>query len=227
MYKVLTTLIALLLFTAPLFAEQKTLFNTPSDLGGFGGPTVKVTSIMNKMSFLIGGRGAGVIDSAFTIGGGGYGLTSDISLGRPALYPPVQDSLNYYFPYYTSDLSIQMGYGGLELGYIFHSDEAIHATIYCLVGGGGVDIGYSTGSDVYVSRNHWNDVEHDGFIVIEPTASIELNMSIFFRIEIGASYRYVGGLVNEFVTEDDIDGVSATVTFKFGKFEGLLDDIFD
>lgn len=168
---------------------------------------------MDESSVLMGGRGGGVINSSFTVGGGGYGLANNINLGT--------------FPDYEYDLSLHMGYGGLELGYIFNSDEVIHFTIYCLAGGGGVTIGHDPGKDTYGSDKYWYDVLSDGFLVLEPTASIELNLTQFFRIEIGASYRYIDGLENKFVTDDDIDGLSGVVSFKFGKFEGLLDGIFD
>jgi hypothetical protein len=53
---------------------------------------------------MTGGRGACTINNRYTLGGGGYGIANSIKLPDSS-----QDTT----------LNFKMGYGGLELGYIF------------------------------------------------------------------------------------------------------------
>ncbi len=196
------------LLSFPLLAEQQTLFGDNLEIGGFGGPTIKLTTLSGSSGILVGGRGGAIINSKFTIGGGGYGLTNKINLG--------------HFSDYRDELSLQMGYGGAEIGYIHKSDDLIHFTAYCLIAGGGISIGEDNGENTYNNQSDWYNVENDGFFVLEPTASVELNVTKAFRIEVGAGYRYVNGLDNIFISNEDISGLSGVITFKFGRYSKLF-----
>ena len=67
----------------------------------------------------MGGRGGWIINHEFVVGGGGYGLSTDILVDGKKL---------------------AMGYGGLELGYVFFSDSLVHFTIHSLFGFGGISL---------------------------------------------------------------------------------------
>ncbi len=62
------------------------------------------------------------------------------------------------------------------------------------------------------------DSAHDLIFVIQPTLGVELNVTRFFRIEAGSSYRYVIGTDLDDMTDDDLRGFGAELTLKFGKF---------
>lgn len=179
-----------------VFAQEETLLSGDIESGGFGGPALKVTQINGEGAVLVGGRGGWIINHSFVLGGGGYGLVNDIS----AKVPDTSRGLTL----------LEMGYGGLDLEYIASSDNLIHLSIGLLIGGGGV--GYKDEHLVGENRNM------DQFFIVEPSAHVNLNVTEFFRIAAGVSYRYVNG-VNSAVTSDaDLSGPSAVLTLKFGTF---------
>jgi len=112
---------ALLVWVSPAFAQESTLVSEDFHSGGFGGPVVKFSEIVDEFAVFAGGRGGWIINHTFVIGGGGYGLANDIRVG---------DSL--------VGRDIEFGYGGLELEYINSSNNLVHFTVYLLIGGGGL-----------------------------------------------------------------------------------------
>jgi hypothetical protein len=184
--------------------DEETLLTGRLTHGGFGGPVVKFTRLGDEFGVLVGGRGGWIINRCFSIGGGGYGLVNSIPGpdGIPLMVEPV----------------LTVGYGGFEMEYIRHSGKLIHSTVNLLIGAGGV--GYHEKQD-----EDWdfeNDVDGnptwDSFFIIEPGIGLELNITSFFRIDAGASYRFVSGVEKNGLTNGEIGGPSAVITFKFGKF---------
>lgn len=191
--------IVLLLLPAPTSAQRnETLAGEGIRSGGFGGPVVKLTEIHGDFGVFVGGRGGWIINSTFIIGGGGYGLAdTNIEVDRvDALGRP---------------LTLGMGYGGLELEYVSRSRKLVHFTVQALIGAGGI---------TYVDRAPRFDtgVRDDAFFITEPGFNVEVNVTDFFRIGFGASYRFVAAVDLPGVTEDDLAGASGMVTFKFGSF---------
>ena len=194
MKKLVVLLVIVLSFSA--FAQEATLINGEIESGGFGGPVLKMTNINGENTVLVGGRGGWIINHSFVLGGGGYGLVPDVKA-------KVSDSIHQY---------IEMGYGGLEIEYIASSNDLLHLSMGLLVGGGG--IGYKhDDNDMFTTSNNKNS-----FFVLEPNVNANLNVTHFFRIAAGVSYRYVSGLKSIVSTNADLSGPSAILTFKFGKF---------
>lgn len=184
-------------FTLTAVAQEEILINGDFESGGFGGPALKVTKINGEGAVLVGGRGGWIINHSFVLGGGGYGLVNDVSAKIP-------DAVNGF-------RLVDMGYGGLEMEYIAASDRLYHFSVGLLVGGGGVRY-----KDEHMMDDHR---VMDGFFVAEPSLHLNLNITRFFRIAAGASYRYINGVNNNGITSDaDLSGVSAILTLKFGKF---------
>jgi hypothetical protein len=104
------------------------------------------------------------------------------------------------------------------LEFIASSNNLIHYSIGVLIGAGGVD--YKRESDSHYNRMH----KMDSFFVLEPSVQAILNITHFFRIAGGISYRYICGLNNISIngedriltTDNDLSGISATLTLKFG-----------
>ena len=184
--------------------DEETLLTGQLTHGGFGGPVVKFTRLSDEFGVLVGGRGGWIINHCFSIGGGGYGLVNSIPGpdGIPLMIEPV----------------LTVGYGGFEMEYLLHSGKLIHSSVQLLIGGGGV--GYHERRDE--DWNFDNDVNGnptwDSFFIIEPGIGLELNVTSFFRIDAGASYRFVSGVEKNGLTNGEIGGPSAVITFKFGKF---------
>ncbi|MGE5363953.1 MAG: hypothetical protein ACM3SM_07470 [Bacteroidota bacterium] len=199
----------LLLSSAVLAQQDETLINGKIESGGYGGPVVKFSQINNEFAVLVGGYGGWLIDHQFMIGGGGFGMASNIKAD-----PSVQQAYGR-----GRTLNLEFGYGGLMLEYISNSRALVHYSVSALIGAGGA---------VYHERSSYDDNEEiladddhlpsDGFFVFEPTVNAEMNVTSFFRIAAGASYRYVSGLQLTGLKASDLSSPSVNLTFKFGKF---------
>lgn len=182
----------------------KTIFgNEPFTSGGFGAPVLKVTAIDGQTSLFVGGRGGWVINKTFVLGGGGYGLVT---------HTPIAG---------LSRTSLQLGYGGGELEYILASDEAIHASFMMLIGAGGAQMHLDS---VNSGMNNWErgNLASTTFFVFEPQVNVEVNLTRWFRIGAGVSYRYTNGanMTVQQATINDVSlrGVAGVLTLKFGVY---------
>jgi len=197
--KQLTTLVIftiLFMIVMPAMAKEQTLISGDIKSGGFGGPVLKATVFNDELGLLVGGRGGWIINHAFVIGGGGYGLTTNIDA-------PVTD---YY---------LNVGYGGPIVEYIILSDSLVHLSVNALIGAGGVGYRYRDWDSDWDRRYSDNA---DEFFVAEPGVDLMLNVTPVFRLGMGISYRYIYGVDLKGLGDSDMSGVSATFTFKFGKF---------
>lgn len=172
--------------------------------GGYGGFGMKVTQLDGKLATMTGGRGAWIINHTYLLGGGGYGTTGN-RIKRT---------------FEGTEKKLDMGYGGLELGMVLASDQLLHLSIQALIGGGGIgytdkwQIGYDAdGDEIYEYEG-----EHDAFFVFEPMAYLELNVTTWFRVAAGWGYRFVEGVELAGVNDNDLQGSSVELLFKFGSF---------
>jgi hypothetical protein len=186
----------IVLFTFSAFAQESTLINGDIESSGFGGPVIKVTNLNGENAVMVGGRGGWIINHSFVLGGAGYGLVSDIKA-------KITDPVRQY---------IEMGYGGLDIEYIASSNDLLHLSIGLLVGGGGV--GYKMDNNDLLVETY----KKNSFFVLEPSVYANLNVTHFFRIAAGVSYRSVSGLSSVVSTNADLSGPSANLVLKFGTF---------
>lgn len=193
MKKISCVLFALFL-TISVVAQEETLVGEEIHSGGYGGPVWKLTSINGTTTSLSGGRGAWLINHKFGIGGGGYGTISDVKSE---------------FTLDNRPLYIELDYGGLELEYIHQSDKLIHWTLHTLIGSGTAKL-----------RHHSPDREiaSDKLYLIEPSLNADINIAKWFRIGVGASYRYVSGLDLSPLGQSDLNSLSGLICLKFGSF---------
>ena len=114
----------------------------------------------------------------------------------------------------AEDKYLNFGYGGLELGYIAMSNRLIHLDFNALIAGGGV--GYRNS----VFDDDWDDCDEfeKPVFVVEPTVNLMLNVSKHVRVGVGASYRYVTGLKDLVIENEDLTGGSISLNVKFGAF---------
>ncbi len=180
---------------------MQTLISGDVSHGGFGGPVLKIGGVDGSAGVWIGGRGGWILnlaqDHAISIGGGGYGLVT-----------------NHRSPtFLTSDKEstyAAIGYGGLQLEYINRSWNLAHFTVTSLIGGGGLGL-RTSGYDVITD-------DAETFFVFEPGINLELNITTFFRIMTGISYRVVSGIDDFGFRDSDFSGINGTLTLKFGAF---------
>jgi hypothetical protein len=184
-----------LFFVTSLFGQAETLVSGELESGGFGGPVVKFTQIDEQFGLLVGGRGGWIMNHKFILGFGGYGLVNQFDSD---------------FIFEGELLPLMMGYGGFEMEYIYLSDNLIHASVYLLLGGGGL---------TFKEYNDWNSLKvSDNFWIAEPAVNLEINIAKFFRISAGVGYRFVSDVNLGSLTNSDIAGFEGVLTFKFGKF---------
>ena len=198
-----TCIFMFIAFAIPLFAQQQTLIKGNVTHGGFAGPVLKYTQMLDQDAFLVGGRGGWIIGKRLYVGGAGYGLVNKI-----------ESKLEYAGTDSARSLYLGLGYGGFELGFIVASDRLIHMTFQILIGAGGVaHADMDNLDDINVE-----DMNGDAFFIAEPAVDVELNVTSFFRICLGASYRWVSDVDMAEFGDSDISGFAAVLTFKFGRF---------
>lgn len=159
---------------------------------GFGGPVIKFGPVNDQSAVLVGGRGGWLINSILSIGGGGYGLSNRVTADRP-------DSVR-----------LQLGYGGLVLERVFMPRRMMHGSLSLLIGSGSVNM--------HESMHRDDRSETEVFFVLEPEASLEINVVRFFRFCPGIGYRWLAGDSRYLDSDWDISGWTGNLTFKFGKF---------
>jgi hypothetical protein len=185
-------------FVFPLSAQEETLINGDIEHGAFGGPVLKLSQVNNDVAIFVGGRGGWIINHSFSIGAGGYGLANNIKTNT---------RINGEYR------DVEFGYAGLEFEYFNEPEKLIHYSFCLLAGGGG--IGYRDSLDASMSNR---DKRTDAVFVLEPTMNVTLNVIKFFRVSIGANYRFIGGAIPAGTTRTGLSGPSASLTFRFGKF---------
>ena len=194
--------VALLAGAAPVAAQDETLFRNAVTTGSFGGPVVKYTSLRDQGALMVGGRGGWIINHSLSIGGGGYGVVTEVNAPSEAL--PGEGPLD-----------IEFGYGGLELEYTVHPHAIGHWSIYTLVGGGSANYVKDVGP---VSKSHDQVSDSDTVFVVEPAIKAELNVTPWMRVTTGVSYRMVRGVNQVMLRNKDLSGIAGSLGFKFGKF---------
>jgi hypothetical protein len=185
------------MFAVPALSQEETLISGDVEHGGFGGPVVKLTRVNGENAVFVGGRGGWIINHTFILGGGGYGLVTDVKAKTPGP---------------SGQTKIDLGYGGVELEYVASSEKLVHTSFLLLVGAGAVS--YKQADSAFAS----GDRDTHGFFIMEPAVSVHLNVTAFFRIAAGVSYRYVTGAEGPQSSNADLSGLSGVLTLEFGKF---------
>ena len=198
----------LLLFGSVSAQEQTLLGDGEITSGWLAGASARYTKVNEQAGVILGARGGWVINHSFVVGGGMYGLVGNATM----------DIIDGDIIYKDAG-SLRFAYGGLELEYILAPMSVVHITFYALLGAGGL------GEGNYEPNNDENDYYHGGHnfmraavFVAEPAINLEINVAKFFRIDLGAAYRFVSGNGYQTVTGEKLSAPSASLTLKFGDF---------
>jgi hypothetical protein len=192
-----------------LNAQQETLLDGKSGIesGFFCGPEFKFSKIGNDFAYLSGIRAALIIDHRVTLGLAGYWLESDLetTVTRTNYIPET----NKETPVTGATYTIGVEYGGIDLGYVFLPEQPLFLALNTLVG-----IGEVTSADTLMGT-----AEDDEFFIVEPGINVGVNVASWFRVLVGASYRWVDGVQGvPGVRNNDLSGLSGTIMLKFGWF---------
>lgn len=173
-------------------AEESMLFSGYGSMQGFGAPVLKFMDIQGRDVRVLGARGGWIMNHQVVVGGGMYFLVSDIN--DPAIPDTIRDT--------------DFGYGGLEFEYIYRSDSLVHVTGYLMIGGGSLRVRQLD------SRHGPTDIVYVATVAI----SGELNVTRYFRLNVGFGYREVQRVDTPGVSNDDFKGVEGTIALKLGQF---------
>lgn len=191
--------------------KQETLFDSPVEHGGFGGVVTKMTPIRGEMGIMVGAYGGWLINHQLMIGGGGYGLATNIRASADAelAYAPNGEQLY-----------VEFGYGGLMLEYIIAPHRLVHVNVQALIGGGGVNYREDWRNDFFDDEgDHRHYGRAEALFVAEPSVNVELNITEWMRLSAGAGYRFVTGVDGLRGLENkDLSGASGQLALKFGSF---------
>jgi hypothetical protein len=145
-------------------------------------PDVKITQVDHTTSELVGGSAGWVTDQTFFIGAGGYWLANQSSTRK-------------------------MGYGGLVVQWLAHTDNRIGFSVKSLFGAGGATVGATVTQLVYPTDGRILNKDplarpifstttvtvplREGFFVAEPEANLTLRLTKRVRLAGGLGYRAV------------------------------------
>lgn len=188
--------------TTPAAIEQ-TLIPSRITSGGYGAPVQRYSTVAGNSVLFSGLEGGWIVNHRFVVGAAAYGLaTQNVRNAGAAL----RDSKG-------RAPVVEMGYGGVTLGYTPQPMKLVHLTLQALIGGGGVTYDVED-----IDGIRAEDAPADGFFVAEPSVHAELNVSTFLRIGLGGGYRFVSGASLDGLRDRDLRGTSASLTFKLGRF---------
>lgn len=180
----------------PAPERPRTLISGPVEHGAFGAATVSYAPIAGEDALLFGARGGWIVNHCFVLGGGFHGLVNQMR-------PPAGSTGR------ADRRRLRLGYAGVLLEYIVAPMSMVHGSLSVLVGGGGV-------SDADADVGPQNEM--DRFVVAEPVATVEVNVTDFMRLAVEARYRVVGFVDMPGLENRDLRGWSGGLTAKFGRF---------
>ena len=93
----------------------------------------------------------------------------------------------------------------------------IHISLPVVVGVGGIAYTTSTSYTDWFEPSYYVE-DATSFLIVEPGVELEINVVKFFRVAVGAYYRYTSNITLIDTPEDVLNGYSAAITLKFGKF---------
>lgn len=207
----------MMLGSAGLFAEEadsgeemETLFGTENlKFGGYGAPELKMGIIgENDLAIIIGGRGGVIFNNSVSFGGASYTLITAPNV-----------DYNEDLPQGVDDLYLRANWGGFYLEYISSSEKSVHFVVSSMIGWG--EASYTPSFSDMVNKDLDWTWEKSNMFVFEPGIGLELNLTKYMRLELGASYRIVSGLELSQTENTDLSGFSGNLALKFGLFEPI------
>jgi len=210
--------------------EMKLLFNKKENNttnkqelvnGGYGGIVVGYTQIDGKDAMTVGARAAWIANHHFALGLAGRGFFNNFNISG-------YDDPNYD-PNYDENYALAGGYGGLLLEPILAPMSPVNVSFPIVIGAGGVT---ATPSN-WQNSNYYDSYYYNttAFFLAEAGVDVQFNITKFFRVAVGGSYRYTSNIYLQHKYYDDTDniqyknvpqdalrGFNVDLSLKFGWF---------
>ncbi|MFT6868282.1 MAG: hypothetical protein ACJA08_003132 [Cyclobacteriaceae bacterium] len=189
----------------PKSSDVKSLLGKDNEFAGFGGADLKMSTLKDDRTLLMGMYAGTIINRNYLFGIAGYGIVSANDF-RGSL--PGSTELK--------KLSLHGGYGGVLIGATMFTKEIIHLSFPILLGAGSIDVVDDKFLDNFTNLDV--TIEKSAFFVIEPAAQIEINVTKKFRIAGGIAYRYVTASGFSYLENEDLTGLTSTLSLRFGRY---------
>jgi hypothetical protein len=201
MKKILISFFVLISFytTGRAQEEVKTLLGDGvKKIGFYINPTFQTGKIGGQIALIPGARAGIVINHNFYAG-----LTYNQIINE---YTPVNET--------DIDKYLDMRWGGLLLEYSLKPENMIHVNIPLTIGLGEVELDWKDGSE-QMSDTPYGD---RAFFTAAPGIQLEMNVSKYIKLSIGAEYRFVNKVTFRNLTEKELRGFTAMFGIKAGIF---------
>lgn len=177
--------------------EQSAVSLDASDYGGFASMDMRFGDMADDFAVFMGGTLALLLKHRVYLGVRGAGLVTEETVhgSSEAVIDP----------------TIQMGYGGVVVGYVIPTPSLVQFTAETLLAAGGVDLDEDADID-------GDDEDWEAVFVFEPVLSAELKLARIVRLGFGVGYRFVGGVDTPGLEDRDLRGAVGTATLRVGWF---------
>lgn len=187
--------------------EFKTIIGDKTPIGGYASLGAGYTTIDNMNAVTLHGRGGITIGHWISMGFSGATFFNEYQ----------QETAGSNIEY-----GLTGGYGGLYMELITFPKLPVYIS---LVASGGIGAASYSRWDRTQPNNLKQTSSLDGestFVIFEPSVELNLNATKWFKMCLFFNYKFTNGLSNSFVdlgiTKYAIDGYSAGLNIKFGKF---------
>lgn len=186
--------------------EIKSLLSKGNDLNGFGGADLKVGELAGEQGLFVGAYGGLIVNRSYMFGIAGYGLVTNVEI--QGTVPGQQEE---------KPLTLFGGYGGVLFGPTIAPKNLIHLSAPIFFGAGAFEVEDQNYFSNTVAETDYV-VENSIFFVVEPGLQVEFNITRYFRMAGGMTFRYISGTDLENLEDDDVSGFTGTLSLRFGLF---------
>lgn len=189
--RLMLILLAILCFGKKVQALDETWLTAQNpENASYLAPKMKVSSLNDTLVFWPGARLGWIVGSVVSLGFEGYVLANNISSEGPDTSP------------------FSMAVGGVVLEAIPYSERRTHLAFSLLMGAGGSQVGGDIDLD---------SLSRHSFLIVEPGASVEFNLTRNIRLCPGMSYLWISGKVDGMDSKWKISETAYSLTLKFIK----------
>jgi len=159
---------------------------------------VKNGSMISQNSILAGGRTGWIVSNNIFLGAAFYSLINKVET-------------NQIDPLSSRKLLALFNCGGLEIEFIYPSNNIIHGSALFFVGGGGIK---PRAADVSVPHSSYNG---QSVLIWEPQVNLEADLTRLLHLGLGLSYRIVTGVDGYIGLQNrDLSGLNSLASLRFG-----------
>lgn len=117
-----------------------------------------------------------------------------------------------------ADYSYDGGYGGILIEPVILPRFPVHVSFPVILGAGGIARNRLTNFEYPYDYTDIYTEDAEAFLIAEPGMEIEFNVARWLRLSVGGSYRFTTSPGPGTFGSDDLNGLTAGMSLKFGMF---------